>query len=50
MGHDDESGMAVFVPSAAVGDTIKCRIVKVLKSMCYGIIEEIITPSSLRTD
>lgn len=48
MGH--ENGMAVFVPSAAKGDVISCRIVKVLKSMCYGIIEEIITPSPMRTD
>lgn len=43
-------GMAVFVPSAAVGDVIKCRIVKVLKSYCYGIIEEIITASADRKD
>ncbi len=45
-----ENGMAVFVPSAACGDIIKCRIVKVLKSYCYGIVEEIITPSADRLD
>lgn len=43
-------GMAVFVPSAAVGDEIECRIVKVLRSYCYGIIERIITPSADRLD
>ena len=43
VGH--ENGMAVFVPSAAKGDIISCRIVKVLKNLCYGIVEEIITPS-----
>ncbi|MBP0965004.1 MAG: 23S rRNA (uracil(1939)-C(5))-methyltransferase RlmD [Oscillospiraceae bacterium] len=41
-------GMAVFVPSAAVGDVILCRIVKVLKSHCFGIIEKLITPSEDR--
>lgn len=43
-------GMAVFVPSCACGDVIKCRIVKVLKSYCFGIAEEIITPSGDRCD
>ncbi|MBQ9375995.1 MAG: 23S rRNA (uracil(1939)-C(5))-methyltransferase RlmD [Ruminococcus sp.] len=43
--HD---GMAVFVPMTAVGDVIECKIVKVLKSFCYGIIDSIITPSSCR--
>ena len=41
-------GMAVFVPSAAVGDVILCRIVKVLKSHCFGIIEKLLTPSEDR--
>lgn len=40
--HD---GMAVFVPKTAVGDVIEARIVKVLKSYSYGIIERIVTPS-----
>lgn len=48
VGH--ENGMAVFVPSAAKGDVISCRIVKVLKNLCYGIVEEIITPSPDRQD
>ncbi len=43
-------GMAVFVPAAAVGDVISCRIVKVLKSYAFGRIEEIVTPSPDRID
>ena len=43
-------GMAVFVPFAAVGDAISCRIVKVLKSYAFGKIEEIITSSPDRTE
>lgn len=43
-------GMAVFVPLAAVGDVISCRIVKVLKSYAYGRIEELLTPSADRVD
>lgn len=38
-------GIAVFVPFTAAGDIISCRIVKVRKSYCYGIVSEIITPS-----
>lgn len=45
--HD---GMAVFVPFTAVGDIIRCRIVKALKNYAFGKIEEIITPSPDRTD
>jgi len=45
-----DNGMAVFVPAAAVGDVILCRIVKVLKSMCYGIVEKLIEPSPYRED
>ncbi len=37
--------IAVFVPETAVGDVIKAKIVKVLKSYCFGIVQEIITPS-----
>ncbi len=43
-----EDGMIVFVPDTAVGDIILCRIVKVLKSYCYGIIEKITKPSGDR--
>ncbi len=38
-------GMAVFVPDTAVGDKIKVKIVKVLTSYAYGIVEEITEPS-----
>ena len=38
-------GMAVFVPSAAVGDILYAKIVKVKSSYAYGIIDKIITPS-----
>ena len=37
--------MAVFVPETAVGDLLKVKIVKVLKSYCFGIVDEIISPS-----
>ncbi|MBQ8614388.1 MAG: 23S rRNA (uracil(1939)-C(5))-methyltransferase RlmD [Ruminiclostridium sp.] len=38
-------GIVVFVPFSAVGDKLRCRIVKVNRSHCYGKIEEILTPS-----
>lgn len=41
-------GMAIFVPDTAIGDKVKVKIVKVLKNYAYGIIDEIITPSSNR--
>ena len=40
--------IAVFVPMTAVGDVIDCRIVKVMKSYCYGIIDKLIDPSPAR--
>ena len=40
--------MAVFVPMSAVGDKLSVRIVKVQTNLCYGIIEEILTPSPMR--
>lgn len=43
-------GIAVFVPMTAVGDIIDCRIVKVNKSYCYGIVQNIITPSEHRCE
>ncbi|MBR6045914.1 MAG: 23S rRNA (uracil(1939)-C(5))-methyltransferase RlmD [Ruminococcus sp.] len=43
-------GIAVFVPDTAVGDVISCRIVKVAKSYCYGIVDKLITPSVHRCD
>ena len=36
--------MAVFVPHTAVGDRIRVRIVKVLKSYAFGIVEELLEP------
>lgn len=41
-------GIVVFVPSAAVGDTLKVKILKVKKSYAFGKIEEIITPAKCR--
>lgn len=43
VGHFD--GMAVFVPQTAIGDEIDARIVKVQKSLAYGIVAEIRVPS-----
>lgn len=40
--------MAVFVPHTAVGDRIRVRIVKVLKSYGFGIVEELLEPSADR--
>ena len=43
-------GMAVFVPSTAVGDIAEIKIVKVLKSYAFGIVERIVTPSPDRVE
>lgn len=43
-------GIAVFVPMTAVGDVIDCRIVKVNKNFCYGIIEKMIISSDNRIE
>ena len=43
-------GMAVFVPGTAVGDMAEIKIVKVLKSYAFGIVERIITPSPDRVE
>lgn len=43
-------GFAVFVPDTAPGDVIRVKIVKVLKSYAYGIIDEIIQPSDDRIE
>ncbi|HOR22655.1 MAG TPA: TRAM domain-containing protein, partial [Ruminococcus sp.] len=37
--------IAVFVPETAVGDVIELRIVKVMSSYAFGIVEKILTPS-----
>lgn len=41
-------GIAVFVPLTAIGDVLDVKIVKVLKSYAYGIIDKIIVPSADR--
>lgn len=43
-------GFTVFVPDTAVDDVIRVKIVKVLKSYAYGIIDEIIHPSEDRIE
>lgn len=43
-------GMAVFVPGSAPGDKLTVRIVKVLSSYCYGIIQEIVQPGPERIE
>ncbi|MBE6734846.1 MAG: 23S rRNA (uracil(1939)-C(5))-methyltransferase RlmD [Ruminococcaceae bacterium] len=43
-----EDGLAVFVPMTAVGDELSVRILKVKKTLAYGKVEEVITPSSHR--
>lgn len=43
-------GMAVFVPMTAVGDCLHVRIVKVLKSYAFGIVEELLHPSQERVE
>ena len=43
-------GMAVFVPMTAVGDRLRVRIVKVLKSYAFGITEELLTPAPGRCE
>ncbi len=48
VGHYD--GIAVFVPSTAVGDILSVKIVKVNKSYAYGIIDKILVPSDDRIE
>lgn len=43
-------GMAVFVPQTAVGDVAEIRIVKMLKSYAFGIVEKITEPSPDRIE
>lgn len=44
------NGIAVFVPSTAVGDVIECRIVKVKSSFCYGRAESYTVRSDTRIE
>lgn len=39
----EERGMAVFIPAAAVGDRMLCRIVKVEKRLAYGRVEQLLS-------
>lgn len=48
--EDDRAGMAVFVPFAAVGDELECRIVKVQKQWAYGRIEQLLISSPDRME
>ncbi len=41
-------GIVVFVPATAVGDTLRCRILKVQSRCAYGKIEELLIPSPHR--
>ena len=41
----DERGIAVFVPFTAIGDVIRCRIVKVQKTLAFGKVEELVISS-----
>ncbi len=43
-------GFTVFVPETAVGDVIRGKIVKVLKSYAYGIVDKIINFSADRVE
>lgn len=43
-------GMAVFIPLTAPGDEIACRIVKVLKSYAFGIVDKLCIPAASRCD
>ena len=45
-----EDGLAVFVPMTAVGDELSVRILKVKKTLAYGKVEGIISPSSDRIE
>lgn len=45
-----EEGYVVFIPGAAEGDLLDVRILKVTKTVAYGKIEAIITPSPERVE
>ncbi len=42
---DMPSGFVVFIPYTALGDVVRCRIVKVQKNHAFGRVEEILSPS-----
>ncbi len=39
----EDRGLAVFIPAAAVGDHVLCRIVKVEKRLAYGRVEQLLS-------
>ncbi len=43
-------GLAVFVPQAAIGDTLEVKILKVKSNCAFGKIERIISPSTDRIE
>lgn len=43
-------GFAIFIPNTAIGDVVEIRIVKVLSSYGFGIVNKIITPSTSRVE
>ncbi len=43
--EEESAGIAVFVPFTAVGDRIRCKILKVQKNHAYGKMEELLTAS-----
>ena len=49
-GVGKHEGIAVFVPFTVIGDVIDCKIVKVCKTYCYGIIENIVSGSAQRVE
>lgn len=55
MGNDGEgigkiNGYPLFVKDALIGDTAKVRLTKVKKNYAFARLEEIVTPSNLRTE
>ena len=46
--EDGGPGLAVFVPFTAVGDRIRCHIVKVQKTHAFGRLSELLEPSADR--
>lgn len=45
---DDTRKIAIFIPAAAVGDRVLCRIVKVEKRLAYGRVEQLLLPGEDR--
>ena len=41
-------GQVVFIPLALKGECVRVKIIKVGKSLCYGKVSEVLTPSAER--